>query len=127
MAPVGQYVFAEMLVISEHFTAGSHKWLPYSRNLPFRQLPAFPSAYPLEKCSTVSRTLSLKPSRSPEVMAPSCISSIRFQTSFDRLNSTQTPAFCLSFLSRFSYSQNLSEAIPSPVSSVVYSATKRSM
>ena len=30
MAPVGQYVFAEMLGISEHFTAGSHKWLPYS-------------------------------------------------------------------------------------------------
>ena len=30
MAPVTQYVFAEMLVISEHFTAGSHEWLPYS-------------------------------------------------------------------------------------------------
>ena len=30
MAPVGQYVFAEMLGISEHFPAGSHKWLPYS-------------------------------------------------------------------------------------------------
>ena len=30
MAPVTQYVFAEMLRISEHFTAGSHEWLPYS-------------------------------------------------------------------------------------------------
>ena len=30
MAPVTQYVFAEMLVISEHFVAGSHEWLPYS-------------------------------------------------------------------------------------------------
>ena len=30
MAPVGQYVFAEMLVISEYFAAGSHEWLPYS-------------------------------------------------------------------------------------------------
>ena len=30
MAPVGQYVFAEMLGISEHFPAGCHKWLPYS-------------------------------------------------------------------------------------------------
>ena len=30
MAPVEQYVFAEMLRISEHFTAGSHEWLPYS-------------------------------------------------------------------------------------------------
>ena len=30
MAPVTQYVFAEMLVISEHFAAGSHEWLPYS-------------------------------------------------------------------------------------------------
>ena len=30
MAPVTQYVFAEMLWISEHFTAGSHEWLPYS-------------------------------------------------------------------------------------------------
>ena len=30
MAPAGQYVFAEMLGISEHFTAGSHEWLPYS-------------------------------------------------------------------------------------------------
>ena len=30
MAPVTQYVFAEMLGISEHFTAGSHEWLPYS-------------------------------------------------------------------------------------------------
>ena len=30
MAPVTEYVFAEMLGISEHFTAGSHEWLPYS-------------------------------------------------------------------------------------------------
>ena len=30
MAPVMQYVFAEMPGISEHFTAGSHEWLPYS-------------------------------------------------------------------------------------------------
>ncbi len=36
MAPVTQYVFAEMLGISEHFTAGSHEWLPYS------VIPAFP-------------------------------------------------------------------------------------
>ena len=36
MAPVGQYVFAEMLGISEHFTAGSHEWLPY------RVIPGFP-------------------------------------------------------------------------------------
>ena len=35
MAPAGQYVFAEMLGISEHFTAGSHEWLPYSDLLPF--------------------------------------------------------------------------------------------
>ena len=32
MAPVTQYVFAEMLVISKHFAAGSHEWLPYSKN-----------------------------------------------------------------------------------------------
>ena len=30
MAPVTQYVFAELLVISEYFAAGSHEWLPYS-------------------------------------------------------------------------------------------------
>ena len=36
MAPVTQYVFAEMLGISEHFTAGSHEWLPYS------DFPTFP-------------------------------------------------------------------------------------
>ena len=30
MAPVMQYVFAEKLIYSVHFTAGSHKWLPYS-------------------------------------------------------------------------------------------------
>ena len=30
MAPVTQCVFAEMLVISEYFAAGSHEWLPYS-------------------------------------------------------------------------------------------------
>ena len=30
MDPAGQYVFAEMLRKSEHFTAGSHEWLPYS-------------------------------------------------------------------------------------------------
>ena len=36
MAPVTQYVFAEMLGISEHFTAGSHEWLPY------RVIPRFP-------------------------------------------------------------------------------------
>ena len=35
MAPVTQYVFAEMLGISEHFTAGSQEWLPYSDLLPF--------------------------------------------------------------------------------------------
>ena len=33
MAPVMQYVFAEMLVISEYFAAGSHEWLPYSKNV----------------------------------------------------------------------------------------------
>ena len=36
MAPVTQYVFAEMLRISKHFTAGSHEWLPYS------DFPTFP-------------------------------------------------------------------------------------
>ena len=36
MAPVGQYVFAEMQWITEHFTAGSHEWLPYS------VIPIFP-------------------------------------------------------------------------------------
>ena len=36
MAPVTQYVFAEMRRISEHFTAGSHEWLPYS------VIPTFP-------------------------------------------------------------------------------------
>ena len=30
MAPVEQYVFAEMQGRSEYFTAGSHEWLPYS-------------------------------------------------------------------------------------------------
>ena len=36
MAPVTQYVFAEMRRISDHFTAGSHEWLPYS------VIPTFP-------------------------------------------------------------------------------------
>ena len=36
MAPVMQYVFAEMRRISDHFTAGSHEWLPYS------VIPTFP-------------------------------------------------------------------------------------
>ena len=36
MTPVTQYVFAEVLGISEHFTAGSHEWLPYS------VIPTFP-------------------------------------------------------------------------------------
>ena len=40
MAPVGQYVFAEMLGISEHFTAGSHEWLPYSDFPTFPKQPA---------------------------------------------------------------------------------------
>ena len=31
MAPVTQYVFAEMWRESEQCTAGSHEWLPYSR------------------------------------------------------------------------------------------------
>ena len=31
MAPVGQYVFAEMWRKSEQCTAGIHEWLPYSR------------------------------------------------------------------------------------------------
>ena len=31
MAPVGQYVFAEMQWITEPFTAGSREWLPCSR------------------------------------------------------------------------------------------------
>ena len=35
MAPVGQYVFAETLILSIHFTAGSHEWLPYSVFLTF--------------------------------------------------------------------------------------------
>ena len=32
MAPVAQYVFAEMRRKSEHFTAGRHECLPYSKN-----------------------------------------------------------------------------------------------
>ena len=36
MAPAEQYIFAEMLGISEHFIAGSHEWLPYS------VIPTFP-------------------------------------------------------------------------------------
>ena len=36
MAPVTRYVFAEMLGISEHFTAGRHECLPYS------DFPTFP-------------------------------------------------------------------------------------
>ena len=32
MAPVMQYVFAAMRSRTEHFTAGSHEWLPYSKN-----------------------------------------------------------------------------------------------
>ncbi len=35
MAPVTQYVFAETLKLSIHFTAGSHEWLPYSAIPPF--------------------------------------------------------------------------------------------
>ncbi len=31
MAPVTQYVFAAMRSKTEHFTAGSHEWLPYSK------------------------------------------------------------------------------------------------
>ena len=31
MAPVGQYVFAEMQWITEPFTAGSHEWPPTAR------------------------------------------------------------------------------------------------
>ena len=33
MAPVAQYVFAEMRRKSEHFTAGRHECLPYSKNV----------------------------------------------------------------------------------------------
>ena len=36
MPPVAQSVFAETLKYSEHFTAGSHEWLPYS------DFPTFP-------------------------------------------------------------------------------------
>ena len=36
MSPVTQYVFAETLKLSIHFTAGSHEWLPY------RVIPGFP-------------------------------------------------------------------------------------
>ena len=36
MAPVTQCVFAAMRSKTEHFTAGSHKWLPY------RVIPGFP-------------------------------------------------------------------------------------
>ena len=36
MAPVMQYVFAAMRSKTEHFTAGIHEWLPYSKNIHFR-------------------------------------------------------------------------------------------
>ncbi len=32
MAPVTQYVFAETPGISGRYTAGSHEWLPYSKD-----------------------------------------------------------------------------------------------
>ena len=53
MAPVTQYVFAEMLGISEHSTAGSHEWLPYSDFSTFpkqydkHQFISFPFAVPI--------------------------------------------------------------------------------
>ena len=36
MAPVTQYVFAAMRSKTEHFTAGSHEWLPYSKKHTFQ-------------------------------------------------------------------------------------------
>ena len=48
MAPVTQYVFAEMLGISEHFTAGSHEWLPYS------VIPTFPKLICKQQFSSLS-------------------------------------------------------------------------
>ena len=58
MAPVTQYVFAETLILSIHFTAGSHEWLPYSAIPPFpkqiykQQFAELPEGTP--KLSTVN-------------------------------------------------------------------------
>ena len=50
MAPVMQYVFAKMLVISEYFAAGSHEWLPYSAIPPFpKQIYKLQFITPLRK------------------------------------------------------------------------------
>ena len=66
MAPAGQYVFAEMLGISEHFTAGSHEWLPY------RVISTFPKqickqqfAVQLIKADNLNTNLSLRRMQSP--------------------------------------------------------------
>ena len=63
MAPAGQYVFAEMLRISEHFTAGSHEWLPYSKdevlskcsNTDLSLQSCFPYHFPLPRSFRISR------------------------------------------------------------------------
>ena len=50
MAPVTQYVFAETLILSIHFTAGSHEWLPYSAIPPFpKQIYKLQFITPLRK------------------------------------------------------------------------------
>ena len=51
MAPVTQYLFAEMLGISEHFTAGSHEWLPYS------VIPTFPKLIYKQQFSVLPQLL----------------------------------------------------------------------
>ena len=57
MAPVTQYVFAAMRSKTEHFTAGSHEWLPYSKNAmrtksPNTNLSPLPSANPRKRVAS---------------------------------------------------------------------------
>ena len=61
MAPVMQYVFAEMPGISEHFTAGSHEWLPYSVITTFpKQICKQQFAVQLSKADNLNNNLSVR-------------------------------------------------------------------
>ena len=65
MAPVTQYVFAEMLVISEHFAAGSHEWLPYS------VIPAFSKQIGKHQ-SVVQMYFMCHPGKAPRLPGVTC-------------------------------------------------------
>ena len=100
MAPAAQYVFAEMRRKSEHFTAGRHECLPYSKNVECSEI--YKHQFRLSAFISRSRNWCLKYCSAKRLGFPRGEAVMRSMTDEDRRNlfsshAVRKKAACLDF------------------------------